>query len=174
MRTGSSATPTSNRLRRLRRGRRDAGGRRPHRLRRGDRCDVDQRGFDHTCAVFVGGTVRCWGTNGDGRLGYGAAPVAVTDPASVGPISLGGQLPTWTRAGPIAPRRAHLREARRRNRPLLGLEPERAARLRQHPDPSATTRRPLRRVPSTLARASRLPSSASGGNTTARCSTPET
>jgi len=31
-------------------------------------------GGQHTCAVLVGGSVRCWGRNFDGQLGDGAAP----------------------------------------------------------------------------------------------------
>ena len=45
----------------------------------------------HTCAILVGGSVRCWGFGGDGRLGYGnLANVGDTQaPGSVGPVDLG-------------------------------------------------------------------------------------
>ncbi len=46
-------------------------------------------GFDHTCARLDDGTVRCWGSGPDGRLGYPGVG-GVSDPGAVGPISLGG------------------------------------------------------------------------------------
>jgi len=46
----------------------------------------------HSCAVLVGGAVRCWGLGVDGRLGY-ANEFRIGDnetPGSVGPVALGG------------------------------------------------------------------------------------
>ena len=46
----------------------------------------------HTCAVLVGGSVRCWGLGVDGRLGYGNE-FRIGDnetPDTVGPVDLGG------------------------------------------------------------------------------------
>ena len=48
-------------------------------------------GGDHTCAVLDDGTVRCWGSGGNGRLGY-ANKTSVGDtetPGSAGPVNLG-------------------------------------------------------------------------------------
>ena len=48
-------------------------------------------GAFHTCAVLDGGSVRCWGFGGEGRLGY-ANTAAIGDdepPGSVGPVDLG-------------------------------------------------------------------------------------
>ncbi len=46
----------------------------------------------HTCAVLVGGSVRCWGNGTDGRLGYANERRIGDDekPDSVGPVALGG------------------------------------------------------------------------------------
>jgi alpha-tubulin suppressor-like RCC1 family protein len=48
-------------------------------------------GDDHTCALLEGGSVRCWGFGGEGRLGYGNTSDVGDDetPASVGPVDLG-------------------------------------------------------------------------------------
>ena len=46
----------------------------------------------HTCAVLIGGDVRCWGDGVDGRLGY-ADEMRIGDnetPDAVAPVSLGG------------------------------------------------------------------------------------
>jgi alpha-tubulin suppressor-like RCC1 family protein len=45
----------------------------------------------HTCAVLDGGSVRCWGFGGGGRLGYGNQSSIGDDetPGSVGPVDLG-------------------------------------------------------------------------------------
>ena len=45
----------------------------------------------HTCAVLDDATVRCWGYDGDGRLGYGNTDsVGVSQaPGTVGPVDLG-------------------------------------------------------------------------------------
>lgn len=50
-------------------------------------------GAEHTCAVLRSGTVRCWGSGLDGRLGY-ADTVQVgsgSTPAEVGDVPLGGR-----------------------------------------------------------------------------------
>lgn len=54
-------------------------------------------GYEHACAVLVGNTVRCWGSNLAGQLGYGNASVPgktrIGDdetPASAGPVDFGG------------------------------------------------------------------------------------
>jgi hypothetical protein len=57
-------------------------------------------GLAHTCAILDDGSVRCWGFNYDGQLGYGntdnvgdgktnLAGMADKTPASVGPVDLG-------------------------------------------------------------------------------------
>lgn len=45
-----------------------------------------------TCAVLVGGAVRCWGSNYMGKLGYGNTDFVGDDesPASVGDVDVGG------------------------------------------------------------------------------------
>ena len=48
-------------------------------------------GFAHTCAILDNGSVRCWGLNGSGQLGY-ANTVRIGDnetPAAAGPVALG-------------------------------------------------------------------------------------
>ena len=49
-------------------------------------------GDSHSCAVLAGGTVRCWGTGADGRLGYGNTQnIGDTElPSSVGVVDVGG------------------------------------------------------------------------------------
>lgn len=48
-------------------------------------------GASHTCAILDGGSVRCWGNGGSGRLGYGNLASVGDDevPAAVGPVDLG-------------------------------------------------------------------------------------
>ncbi len=48
--------------------------------------------LDHTCAVFDGGDVRCWGKGEFGKLGYGNLDNIGDDetPASVGSVDVGG------------------------------------------------------------------------------------
>jgi cysteine-rich repeat protein len=48
-------------------------------------------GTAHTCALLDGGTIRCWGTGVDGRLGYGNIDTIGDDetPASVGIVDVG-------------------------------------------------------------------------------------
>jgi len=49
-------------------------------------------GLGHTCALTVGGEVRCWGNNDWGQLGYGHTnPIGDDEPPSAaGSVSLGG------------------------------------------------------------------------------------
>ena len=60
-------------------------------------------GYEHTCVLFDGGNVRCWGKGADGRLGTGAVANIGDDetPAAISDIALGG------RAVQIAPGRDH-------------------------------------------------------------------
>jgi alpha-tubulin suppressor-like RCC1 family protein len=48
-------------------------------------------GYDYTCALLVGGIVRCWGDNPAGQLGYGNANDIGDNelPSSAGPVQLG-------------------------------------------------------------------------------------
>jgi alpha-tubulin suppressor-like RCC1 family protein len=49
-------------------------------------------GGSHTCALLDDGTVRCWGRNANGQLGYGNT-AAVGDnesPSAAGPVDVGG------------------------------------------------------------------------------------
>jgi alpha-tubulin suppressor-like RCC1 family protein len=52
---------------------------------------VDAGGY-HTCVVLPEGNVRCWGFNGDGRLGYGQTESIGDDetPAAAGDVDVGG------------------------------------------------------------------------------------
>ncbi|MDH3754110.1 MAG: hypothetical protein OEU32_09595 [Acidimicrobiia bacterium] len=51
-------------------------------------------GSGHTCAALDDATVRCWGTNSFGELGYPNTPNIGDNetPGSVGPVAVGGQL----------------------------------------------------------------------------------
>jgi alpha-tubulin suppressor-like RCC1 family protein len=48
-------------------------------------------GSAHTCVILAGGSVRCWGSGADGRLGYGNTSSIGDDehPDSIGPVNLG-------------------------------------------------------------------------------------
>ena len=48
-------------------------------------------GKNHTCVIRSGGSVRCWGSSGEGELGYGNRNTIGDDerPGSVGPVDLG-------------------------------------------------------------------------------------
>ena len=48
-------------------------------------------GYSHTCAILDNGTVRCWGDDLNGELGYGNTATIGDDetPGSVGPVNLG-------------------------------------------------------------------------------------
>ncbi len=58
-------------------------------------------GGAHTCAVLDDGTVRCWGSGFDGRLGYGSTENVgdVQTPGSAGPVRLGPGRATAISAG---------------------------------------------------------------------------
>jgi len=51
-------------------------------------------GGSHTCALIDDGSVRCWGRNRSGQLGYGTTTnvgdAATTTPDKLGPVKLGG------------------------------------------------------------------------------------
>jgi len=51
-------------------------------------------GERHTCALLVGGAVRCWGSNFNGQLGYGFVRDVGDDetPATVGDVNVGGRV----------------------------------------------------------------------------------
>ena len=57
-------------------------------------------GTSHTCATLVNGNVRCWGSAGNGRLGYGNGTQIGDDetPATAGDVTVGG-LVSGTSAG---------------------------------------------------------------------------
>jgi alpha-tubulin suppressor-like RCC1 family protein len=59
-------------------------------------------GEEHTCALLDNGTVRCWGANNTGQLGYGSSPPIGDDetPAAAGPVNLGGHSAVAITAGP--------------------------------------------------------------------------
>jgi cysteine-rich repeat protein len=48
-------------------------------------------GYGHNCALMQDGEVRCWGQNGDGRLGYGTYSDVgnIYDPVYMGPVNVG-------------------------------------------------------------------------------------
>jgi alpha-tubulin suppressor-like RCC1 family protein len=50
-------------------------------------------GYEHTCVLFDGGNVRCWGKGADGRLGTGATASIGDDetPAAIPDVALGGR-----------------------------------------------------------------------------------
>lgn len=60
-------------------------------------------GENHTCALLVGGAVRCWGNNYDslGELGYGNSNTIGDDetPASAGDVAVGGTVVALAAAG---------------------------------------------------------------------------
>lgn len=49
-------------------------------------------GAEHACALLTAGTVRCWGSNEHGKLGYGHTALIGDNeaPASAGDVSVGG------------------------------------------------------------------------------------
>ena len=63
-------------------------------------------GAGHTCALLDDGSVRCWGYNRDGELGYGNLRIGqdvgdtpATTPDQVGPVNFGGRTATAISAG---------------------------------------------------------------------------
>ena len=60
-----------------------------------------EAGAVHNCALLVDGTVRCWGSGANGRLGYGNTN-SIGDneaPGSAGPVDLGGREAVAVSAG---------------------------------------------------------------------------
>ena len=58
----------------------------------GESVDVIGLGFDHTCAILSDGALRCWGYNGEGRLGDGT-DASRTTPVDVWAIGVGESSP---------------------------------------------------------------------------------
>ena len=46
-------------------------------------------GDDHSCALLEEGRIRCWGSDGNGQLGYGAGSQAGMSPAELGDVPVG-------------------------------------------------------------------------------------
>ncbi|MGQ0823729.1 MAG: Calx-beta domain-containing protein [Actinomycetota bacterium] len=62
-------------------------------------------GWVYTCAILDNGTVRCWGTNGSGQLGYANTTVIgdTETPDTAGPVDLGaGRTATALAAGALS------------------------------------------------------------------------
>ncbi|MDQ6777621.1 MAG: hypothetical protein M3071_15725, partial [Actinomycetota bacterium] len=57
----------------------------------GEKAVAISAGGDHTCAIVVDGSVRCWGDGGVGQLGYGNRNIigASGTPDAAGPVDLG-------------------------------------------------------------------------------------
>jgi hypothetical protein len=60
-------------------------------------------GSDHTCALLDDGSVKCWGQNGDGRLGLGDVEARGDEPGEMGDalpsVSIGAILEPVSRIG---------------------------------------------------------------------------
>lgn len=60
-------------------------------------------GLYHVCALISGGTVRCWGANAYGQLGYGNTQTIGDDetPASAGDVNVGGTVTQLSAGGNV-------------------------------------------------------------------------